>query len=118
MVLFLGASSLGNVFRSTNETEGIEVVREALRQGINYIDVAPWYGHGLAEKVLGKVYLKSIHTKLLIICICTKKCPMFSKYQNVQRSSLWEFFYRHFFSRCFTSTLVLSSQDYFSLVTI
>lgn len=52
--LSFGASSLGNVFRSTNETEGIEVVREALRQGINYIDVAPWYGHGLAEKVLGK----------------------------------------------------------------
>lgn len=45
-----------NVFRSTNESESIEVVREALRQGINYIDVAPWYGHGLAEKVLGKVY--------------------------------------------------------------
>ena len=55
MVLFVGASSLGNVFRSTNETEGTEVVREALRQGINYIDVAPWYGHGWAEKVLGKV---------------------------------------------------------------
>lgn len=52
--LSFGASSLGNVFRSTNESESIEVVREALRQGINYIDVAPWYGHGLAEKVLGK----------------------------------------------------------------
>ncbi|XP_048755124.2 uncharacterized protein LOC125666052 isoform X2 [Ostrea edulis] len=49
-----GASSLGNVFRSTNQNESLEVVREALQNGINYIDVAPWYGHGLAEEVLGK----------------------------------------------------------------
>lgn len=45
------------------------MVREALRQGINYIDVAPWYGHGLAEKVLGKVYY--INIKYLQ---CERKC--------------------------------------------
>jgi aryl-alcohol dehydrogenase-like predicted oxidoreductase len=47
---------LGSVFRSTKESESIEVVHEALKSGINYIDVAPWYGHGKAETVLGKVY--------------------------------------------------------------
>ncbi|XP_061167171.1 uncharacterized protein LOC133176012 [Saccostrea echinata] len=49
-----GASSLGNVFRTTNENESLDVVREALQKGINYIDVAPWYGHGMAEEVLGR----------------------------------------------------------------
>lgn len=54
-----GASALGNVYRSTKEAESIEVVHEAIKGGINYIDVAPWYGHGKAEKVLGKA-LKDI----------------------------------------------------------
>ncbi|CAB3999802.1 L-galactose dehydrogenase-like [Paramuricea clavata] len=53
-ILSFGASSLGSVFRSTKESESIEVVHEALKSGINYIDVAPWYGHGKAETVLGK----------------------------------------------------------------
>ena len=51
----LGASSLGSVFRETNELESIKVVHHAIKSGINYIDVAPWYGHGKAETVLGKV---------------------------------------------------------------
>ena len=55
MPTFLGASALGNVFRKTNEVEAIKVVHEAIKSGINYIDVAPWYGHGVAETVLGKV---------------------------------------------------------------
>ena len=50
-----GASSLGSVFRETNELESIKVVHHAIKSGINYIDVAPWYGHGKAEIVLGKV---------------------------------------------------------------
>lgn len=58
-ILSFGASSLGSVFHSTKESESIQVVHEALRSGINYIDVAPWYGHGKAEKVLGKA-LKDI----------------------------------------------------------
>lgn len=57
--LSYGASALGSVFRSTKEAESIEVVHEVLKSGINYIDVAPWYGHGKAEKVLGKA-LKDI----------------------------------------------------------
>lgn len=50
-----GASSLGSVFRETNDKESIKVVHHAIKRGINYIDVAPWYGHGKAETVLGKV---------------------------------------------------------------
>ena len=35
--------------------ESIKVVHHAIKSGVNYIDVAPWYGHGKAETVLGKV---------------------------------------------------------------
>lgn len=51
----IGASSLGSVFRETNDLESVQVVHHAIKSGINYIDVAPWYGHGKAETVLGKV---------------------------------------------------------------
>lgn len=50
-----GASSLGSVFHATDDSESVEVVHEAVKSGINYIDTAPWYGHGKSETVLGKV---------------------------------------------------------------
>lgn len=52
--LAFGASSLGSVFRETNLEESIETVHGTIRHGVNFIDVAPWYGHGKAETVLGK----------------------------------------------------------------
>lgn len=52
--LSFGASSLGSVFRNTNEQESIRTVHTAIDLGINYIDVAPYYGLTKAESVLGK----------------------------------------------------------------
>ena len=54
-----GASSLGGVFHSLKEEEGIAAVHAAVDNGINFIDVSPYYGHLKAEKVLGKA-LKEI----------------------------------------------------------
>lgn len=55
-ILSLGASALGSVYRQINDEEAIQVVHESLRSGINYIDAAPWYGHGKAETLLGKAF--------------------------------------------------------------
>ena len=49
-----GASTLGSVFRTVDESEAIRAVHAALDCGINYFDVAPAYGGTLAETVLGK----------------------------------------------------------------
>lgn len=57
--LSFGASSLGGVFHSLKEEEGIEAVYVAVESGINFIDVSPYYGHLKAEQVLGKA-LKNI----------------------------------------------------------
>jgi aryl-alcohol dehydrogenase-like predicted oxidoreductase len=54
-----GASSLGGVFHSLKEETGIEAVYTAVDNGINFIDVSPYYGHLKAETVLGKA-LKNI----------------------------------------------------------
>ena len=57
--LSFGASSLGGVFHSVREDEGIKAVFTAVDNGINFIDVSPYYGHLKAETVLGKA-LKQI----------------------------------------------------------
>lgn len=57
--LGFGASSLGGVFRNIDEKEAIQAVFTAVENGINFIDVSPYYGHLKAETVLGKA-LKDI----------------------------------------------------------
>lgn len=52
--LSFGASSLGGVFHDIREAEGIKAVFTAVENGMNFIDVSPYYGHYKAETVLGK----------------------------------------------------------------
>ncbi|MDR2232408.1 MAG: aldo/keto reductase [Tannerella sp.] len=52
--LSFGASSLGGVFHELKEAEGIKAVHTAVENGINFIDVSPYYGFLKAETVLGK----------------------------------------------------------------
>ncbi len=52
--LGFGASSLGSVFHETREAESIKAVHTAIDNGINFIDVSPYYGYYKAETVLGK----------------------------------------------------------------
>ncbi|HVU25726.1 MAG TPA: aldo/keto reductase [Opitutus sp.] len=53
-LLSFGASSLGGVFRTTDDAESVRTVHMALDLGINFIDVSPYYGATRAETVLGK----------------------------------------------------------------
>lgn len=53
-ILSYGASSLGSVFHETREAESIQAVHTAVENGMNFIDVSPYYGHYKAETVLGK----------------------------------------------------------------
>ena len=53
-ILSFGASSLGGVFRPTDDAESIRTVHTALDLGVNFIDVSPYYGATRAETVLGK----------------------------------------------------------------
>ena len=65
--LGFGASSLGGVFHSIKEDEGIQAVFTAVENGINFIDVSPYYGHLKAETVLGKA-LKDIPREKYYVC--------------------------------------------------
>ncbi len=55
-ILSYGASSLGGHFRSIREDESIKSVHTAVENGINFIDVSPYYGNTGAEKLLGKAF--------------------------------------------------------------
>lgn len=55
--LSFGASSLGGVFHEINENKALEAVYTAVDNGMNFIDVSPYYGHYKAETVLGKALL-------------------------------------------------------------
>ena len=65
-----GASPLGDVFDVTNEQEGYRAVHSAIDLGINFFDVAPFYGDTLAEKRLGNALM----TKRKDIFLATKCC--------------------------------------------
>lgn len=58
-ILGYGAAPLGGIFGDYDEAEGIATVHAVLDSGINYIDVAPYYGVLKAETVLGKA-LKTV----------------------------------------------------------
>lgn len=58
-VLSFGASSLGGVFHSIKEENALKAIFTAVENGLNFIDVSPYYGHYKAETVLGKA-LKEI----------------------------------------------------------
>ena len=64
--LSFGASSLGGVFRTTDDEESAKLVENAVKKGINYIDTAPWYGQGRSESVLRKAF-KNIPRKAYYI---------------------------------------------------
>ncbi|WP_373231141.1 aldo/keto reductase [Cohnella sp.] len=65
-ILSFGASSLGSVFRETNEEEGRRTVHAAIDSGINYIDVSPYYGLTKAEAALGKAIREIPRDKFLL----------------------------------------------------
>jgi L-galactose dehydrogenase len=72
-VLSLGGSALGE--DESNQLECNETVEYAVKNGINYIDVAPWYGHGKAENVLGKALQKIPRSAYYISTKCVRYNP-------------------------------------------
>jgi aryl-alcohol dehydrogenase-like predicted oxidoreductase len=55
-VLTLGGGGLGQVWGATSRDETTATVREAVDAGIDLIDVAPGYGDGEAERVVGEAF--------------------------------------------------------------
>ena len=57
--LALGSAPLGGLFTAVSDAEGQQTILAALDSGINFIDTAPLYGHGNAEKMIGSALSKT-----------------------------------------------------------
>lgn len=53
----LGTNAVGghNLFQNLNEEDGKDFIREALKNGVNFIDTADIYGLGRSEELVGEV---------------------------------------------------------------
>jgi aryl-alcohol dehydrogenase-like predicted oxidoreductase len=54
--LTLGGGGIGQVWGETTRAEAVETVREAVAAGITLLDLAPSYGDGEAERVVGEAF--------------------------------------------------------------
>ena len=54
--LTLGGGGTGQVWGPTSREESVATVREAVEAGITFLDVAPGYGDGEAEVVIGEAF--------------------------------------------------------------
>lgn len=54
--LTLGGGGTGGVWGATTRDEAVATVRAAVDGGINFLDVAPGYGDGEAERVVGEAF--------------------------------------------------------------
>lgn len=69
-VIGFGASPLGNEFAVVDPTAASRAVHAAIEAGINYFDVAPYYGRTLAEERLGA----ALEGKRDQVILATKCC--------------------------------------------
>ena len=70
-ILGYGASPLGNEFGEIEVAEGQRAVDFAIDNGINYFDVAPYYGRKLAEERLGAA-LEGKRDKVVLATKCCR----------------------------------------------
>ena len=103
--LSFGASPLGNVFNDVTEAGSIRAVHTAIDQGINFFDVAPFYGDTLAETRLGK----ALKNKRDSVFVATKSC----RYGN----GVFDFSYERVL-RSIDESLERLQVDYVDLLTV
>jgi aryl-alcohol dehydrogenase-like predicted oxidoreductase len=66
----LGGGGIGQVWGSTSQDEAIKTVKAAFEAGINLFDMAPLYGNGEAEKVMGLAFPAGYPDAVLLTTKC------------------------------------------------
>lgn len=70
-ILGFGAATLGDIYGDIDPSEGILAVRHAIDRGINFFDVAPYYGDTLAETRLGEA-LDGVRQQVVLSSKCCR----------------------------------------------
>ena len=86
--LSLGGGGIGQVWGPTTREEAVATTREAIELGINLLDVAPSYGDGEAERVVGEAFDGRLPNGVLVSTKCRVNAPPADEVATLLRSSL------------------------------
>src|SRR5713101_317179 len=85
--LTLGGGGLGMVWGETTFDECVATVHEAIAAGINLIDLAPRYGDGKAEEVVGEAFGGRLPDGVRVTRKCNLGNPSSEEIERRLRSS-------------------------------
>ena len=88
--LTLGGGGTGQVWGPTSREEAVATVREALEAGIKFLDVAPSYGNGEAELVIGEAFNGRLADGVRVSTKCRLGNPAPDQVLSLLESSLDE----------------------------
>ena len=88
--LTLGGGGIGQVWGPTTREESVATTREAIELGINLLDVAPSYGDGEAERVVGEAFGGRLPDGVRVSTKCRVNAPPAAGVAELLRSSLTE----------------------------
>src|SRR6202166_808878 len=87
-VLTLGGGGLGQLWGPTTREECVATVRAAVDAGITLLDLAPRYGDGKAEQVVGEAFGGRLPAGLRITSKCNLGNPAPDRVYGVLRQSI------------------------------
>ncbi len=88
--LTLGGGGIGQVWGPTSREESVATVREAVEAGITFLDVAPGYGDGEAELVIGEAFGGRLPDGVRVSTKCQLGNPASDQVQALLEASLNE----------------------------
>ena len=86
--LTLGGGGIGQVWGATTREESVATTREAIERGISLLDVAPSYGDGEAERVVGEAFGGRLPDGVRVSTKCRVNAPPAAGVAELLRSSL------------------------------
>lgn len=87
-VLTLGGGGLGQLWGPTTREECVATVKAAVDAGITLIDLAPRYGDGKAEQVLGEAFGGRLPAGVRVTSKCNLGNPPADKIERILRQSI------------------------------
>jgi len=87
--LTMGGGGIGQVWGTTTRAEAIATLQLAIDSGINLIDVAPGYGKGEAEHVVGETFKGVLPEQVKILTKCQLGNPSPDAVEEKMRKSLY-----------------------------
>src|SRR5438105_10351612 len=86
--LTLGGGGLGMLWGSTTFDECVATVHAAVAAGINLLDLAPRYGDGKAEEVVGEAFSGKLPTGVRVTSKCNLGNPPPTEIETILRRSI------------------------------